>query len=185
MRAISALQRVFRAVALAKVPEAVSLVRSIVESGEKVVVFGHRHEILDLLRLRFAEEKILTAKIDGRDDPGRREAALAEFRTGTANVLILGILAAGVGLTITESSNVVVVELPMRPSDLDQAEARLWRLGQKSAVTSWILVLAGSVDEAVARMLDAKREVVFAATGDSARVLEEDGVLDAILNEVV
>jgi SWI/SNF-related matrix-associated actin-dependent regulator 1 of chromatin subfamily A len=170
--------------AKAKIEPATDRIIGMAESG-KLLVFCHHHEIIDLVVGKLNEAGLKTVKVDGREDAVKRQAAIEAFQNGDAQVAVLGIMAASTGLTLTASSNVVFMELPWRPGDVEQAEARVHRIGQKNAVTSWFLVAMGTIEEAMARMLDTKREVINAAVGETDRTVDEEGILDAILSEVL
>lgn len=172
------------AAAKAKMEPATERIVDMAESG-KLLVFCHHHSIIDLVVAKLNEAGLKTVKVDGREDAVQRQANIDAFQTGDAQVAVLGIMAASTGLTLTASSNVVFMELPWRPGDVEQAEARVHRFGQKNSVTSWFLVAMGTIEEAMAKMLDAKREVINAAVGESDRTIDEEGILDAILSEVL
>lgn len=120
--------------------------------------------------------------LDGRTSTTDRQSAIDAFQNGEAKVIVMSIAAGGVGINLQSASNVIFVELPWRPGDVDQAEARAWRMGQKNSVTTYFLVGLGTIEESIAKILDAKREVTNAVVDEADRTVEEDGILDAILN---
>ena len=56
------------------------------------------------------------------------------------------------------------LELAWTSAKHDQAKDRTHRIGQTSAVTAWYLLAAGTIDERMAELLEAKREVVGSLT---------------------
>lgn len=67
------------------------------------------------------------------------------------------------------------LELGWNPAEHDQAEDRCHRIGQSRQVTAWYLLAAGTVDEKIAELIEAKRSVVSAAS--DGRPLERSSVL--------
>ena len=62
------------------------------------------------------------------------------------------------GLTLTAASDVAFCELGWTPGDMDQAEDRCHRIGQRDSVTAWYLVTTG-VDQSMMELIEEKREV--------------------------
>jgi SNF2 family DNA or RNA helicase len=93
------------------------------------------------------------------------------------------IKAAGVGITLTASHNVVFLELPWTPGLLDQAEDRCNRIGQKNAVNIWYLLPRDTIEERLAEMIDDKRKVITAVL--DGEDVPEGSMLTALLNSYV
>jgi SWI/SNF-related matrix-associated actin-dependent regulator 1 of chromatin subfamily A len=153
--------------------------------GGKVLVFGTHHDTIDRILEGCRKEGLNADHIDGRVPPGKRDPVKDAFQEGDLQVLVCGIRAAGEGLTLTASHTVVFAELDWTPARHTQAEDRTHRVGQKSAVTVYYLVAMGTIEEAIARMIDAKREVVNSAVGEGERTVEDSGILDALVLELL
>ena len=80
-----------------------------------------------------------------------------------APVIVLSIQAAKTGHTLTAAQDIVFVELPWTPADLDQTYSRLHRIGQKGSVTATYLLTEGTIDEEIYSLIEKKRGVVNAA----------------------
>lgn len=179
------LDRLRQAAALAKIEPAVDRIGDMAEEGEQVIVFAHHHEIEDRLVAALCERRVHVGLIRGTTEAAQRVKIEDLFQRGELRVLVLGLLAAGVGLNLQAASNCVFVELPWRPADIDQAEARAWRMGQKKPVTTFLLVGLGTLDEQIAQVIDAKRAVANSVLGEAERTLEDDALLDGILEGLV
>ncbi len=116
-----------------KVEAAVSFIQ---DTSEPIVVFAEHHDIVDALLEQIPDAVCVT----GRQNAAQKQAAIDAFQAGQRRVIICSIKAAGVGLTLTASSNVLFVNLPWTMADLSQCESRCHRNGQKNAVNSWILI---------------------------------------------
>ena len=152
-----------KATAIAKAPLVAAHVAEIVEeTGNKVVVFAHHHEVIDLLCDELAECGIV--KLDGRDSMESRNTSVELFQSDdSVKVFIGGIHAAGVGLTLTASAHVVFAELDWVPGNMSQCEDRCHRIGQADQVLIQHLVLEGSIDANMAKAIVEKQAVIDAA----------------------
>ena len=151
-----------RLAAKAKMPAVVELVEQHIESGHKVVIAAHHRDIVDELSERFGG-----LKIQGGMDIEDVESAKSRFQeepVGTAPVMVLSIQAAKTGHTLTAAQDVLFVELPWTPADLDQTYSRCHRLGQKGSVVVTYLLCEGTIDEHIYNLIEKKRSVVDAAT---------------------
>jgi SWI/SNF-related matrix-associated actin-dependent regulator 1 of chromatin subfamily A len=92
------------------------------------------------------------------------EAAKAEFQTGDAQVMVLSIQAAKTGHTLTAAQDILFVEQPWTPADVDQTVARLHRIGQEGSVTATYMLTVGTIDQQIYDLIDTKRSVVNQAT---------------------
>lgn len=68
-----------------------------------------------------------------------RQRAVADFQRGAIAVLVATTGSLSVGVTLTASRHVVFNDLPWVPSDLQQAEKRIHRIGQKDACWSHLV----------------------------------------------
>ena len=145
--------------AIAKAPLVAAHVAEAVEQGNKVVVFAHHHEVIDLLVSELVECGVV--KLDGRDSMEARNATVEAFQNDPdVKVFVGGIHAAGVGLTLTSSSHVVFCELDWVPGNICQAEDRCHRIGQVDQVLVQHIVLEGSIDARLAKTLVEKQRVI-------------------------
>lgn len=151
--------------ALAKVFTAMECLINVLESEEKIVVFAHHHDVIDLLVKGLAEQGVVT--FDGRvADVRKRQLAVDAFQTDPKVRVIVGSIGAmGSGWTLTAASYVAFVELDWVPGNLNQAEDRLHRIGQKQSILVQHLMLNGSFDAHMAKVVMAKQKVIERATG--------------------
>lgn len=137
------------------------------DSGKKLIVFAVHKKVIDLLMQRYGK---FAVKVDGSVSNAARQSAVESFQNNRKTRLFIGnIKVAGVGLTLTEASDVVFVELPWTPGDLEQAEDRAHRIGQKNNVQIHRLLAVNTVEEKIMALIDAKKKVV-------------QGVLDGIVS---
>jgi SWI/SNF-related matrix-associated actin-dependent regulator of chromatin subfamily A-like protein 1 len=119
-----------------------------------------------------AEQGISSVKVVGDMNIEDRQRSVDEFQAGRARVFVGTYGAAGVGLTLTASSDTLHVERDWTPSIEEQAEDRCHRIGQTESVTSWYLVSGASIDEKFDSMVDAKRGTIKSILGGDGQVSE-------------
>lgn len=158
------------ATALAKAPAVLDHVLGIMEEGaEKVIIFAHHKDVIAKIEEGLAEYGV--RKIVGDTPMEERQANVDSFQTDPAVRCIIGSIGAmGVGLTLTASSTVIFAELDWVPGNVTQAEDRAHRIGQTMPVLVQHLVLDGSLDSRMAKVLVAKQEI-------ADRALDRENVL--------
>ncbi len=131
------------------------------ETSEKLVIMAVHKTIIDFLYNAFPN---ITVKIDGGVGNAQRQEAVEAFQNNSEIRLFIGnIKAAGVGLTLTAASTMAVVEYPWTPGELQQAEDRIHRIGQKdSKVMIYNLVAYNTVEMDIIKLIEAKRKVLNA-----------------------
>jgi SWI/SNF-related matrix-associated actin-dependent regulator of chromatin subfamily A-like protein 1 len=157
--------------AIAKLPLVIDYVREMLASDtQKVVVFAHHRNVIEHLyeRLRQYHPVILI----GGMGPKERQASIDAFHGDAQVRVFLGNLqAAGTGITLAPaSSHCVFAEMSWVPAEMTQAEDRLHRIGTRNCVTVHHLVLEGSLDAMMVRVLLKKQRILDA-------VLEERTVV--------
>lgn len=176
---IFAKMELLRQLAIAgKIKDCVEWLWNLLETTEKVVVFAEHSTTLDILQKEFGS---ISVRVDGsNNDPKKREAARKSFqRCKTCGVMkerhtndpkacteyvydlttrvFLASRAGITNITLTAAEHVVFMELWNSPSDLDQAEDRVYgRAGDLHGATAWYLVAHNTIESRTARMLDLK-----------------------------
>lgn len=148
--------------AKAKMPAVEEWVSSRIQDGKKVVIAAHHRDIVDELARKFGN-----LRIQGGMDVSDVEAQKARFQSESVTespVIVLSIQAAKTGHTLTAAQDVLFVELPWTPADVDQTYSRCHRIGQKGSVTATYLLTEGTIDEEIYDLIERKRSVVNVAT---------------------
>lgn len=153
-------------VALAKVGQVIEHVSDLLQQVNKVVVFGHHLDVIERMRSELAEsDGVGTGTvhvITGATPNADRQPIVDRFNSDPkARVLILGIHAAGVGLSVKASVE-VFAELDWVPGIITQAEDRCHGIGrgiEGEPLMVQHLVLEGSLDARMAKIVVAKQAV--------------------------
>lgn len=151
------------------------------DNPDPIVVFAEHHEIVDAIKEAFPDAVCVT----GRQNAQAKQAAIDSFQSGKRRIIICSIRSAGVGITLTASSNELFVEQPWTYSDLTQCEARCWRNGQKNAVNSWILIGNNTIDEYLFKLIMDKKSVASRITGERDEAIRDDKYFDELVDAIL
>lgn len=153
-------------------------VEALSAKGEKAIVFS-TYATLALPLVRDRLERFGAEFYTGDMSLDERTAAHERFiNDANRTVMCASLKAAGVGLTWTVASYVYFLDLWWNPQALRQAEDRAHRIGQARPVFCKRLVAMGTIDEAIASMLQSKQELFTFFVEDSASGVEKspDGI---------
>lgn len=160
-----------------KVKAVIEFVEDFRESGQKMILFCSLHEVVDQLKSSFPTAVTVT----GRDSQDEKQRAVDKFQNDPdTDIIICSIKAAGVGLTLTASSNVGFVEFPWTYADCEQCEDRAHRIGQKDSVNCGYFLGRKTIDEKVYQIIQMKKNIANAVTGTSDDI--EESVVDMVAN---
>ena len=158
-----------------KVRDVIEFVKDFRENGKKIILFCSLHEVVDQLKRYFPT----AVSVTGRESPDEKQRAVAAFQNNPkADIIICSIKAAGVGLTLTASSNVAFVEFPWTYADCCQCEDRAHRIGQKDSVTCYYFLGRRTIDEKVYRIIQEKKNIANAVTGSTEDI--EENIVDMV-----
>ena len=138
-----------------KVKQATDFIRNFLANGKPLIVFCSLKEIVKALQKQFPD----AVRVTGDDSLAEKQAAVDAFQSGEAQLIICSIKAAGVGLTLTASSNVAFVEFPWTYADCCQCEDRAHRIGQKNNVNCYYLIGRSTIDPVLYNIIHKKRSI--------------------------
>lgn len=159
-----------------KVEGILSWAQDTIEAGEKLVVFAEsrsvQHALYDQLSETAGAERIFA-----EDATAKRNDAIQTFKEEEdcrAIVCSMGAASEGVDGLQHACSQVAFADFPWSPADLDQAIARLHRIGQEGdMVNVYHMTAEDTIDQSILRLIEEKRKVVTKATeGDGADLIE-------------
>eukprot|EP00246_Nothoceros_aenigmaticus_P008033 TRINITY_DN22506_c0_g1_i1.p1 TRINITY_DN22506_c0_g1~~TRINITY_DN22506_c0_g1_i1.p1 ORF type:complete len:428 (-),score=85.82 TRINITY_DN22506_c0_g1_i1:175-1290(-) len=173
--------KIYAESAVAKVSAVQEYLTTVVEAECKFLIFGHHMTMLDGIQEFLKKKKVEYIRIDGNTPAASRHGLVEKFqKDGNIKAAVLGIRAAGLGLTLTAASTVIFAEMSWNPGDLVQAEDRAHRIGQESAVNVYYLHANDSIDsmiwdivqhklENLGQVLDGQEETLQIADGPQPR----------------
>lgn len=149
------LTKLRKATSLGKLGSTAEHVSALLEQGDSVVVFTW--------------ERVTTTKLAGLLEPGqamtitgndaqvhRDEIRSLWSSSPEPKALIATYGSLSTGVTLTKANHVVLHDLDFVPATMLQAEARVWRIGQKRPVQSWWCIAEDSLDPMIFRLVQRK-----------------------------
>lgn len=167
----------------AKLPGIKELAENIVESGKKVVIFGSYRAPLNDLEQYFGNRCV---KIDGSVDSWTRDQHIQRFHNDPECMVFLGNMkAAGVGINLTNASDVIFMNFPFTPAELYQATDRCDRIGQKSAVNVHYTFCDESIDEYIYEIIVDKEKDINALIDQGKEVVLRENTTEILIKKLL
>jgi len=159
---VGMVSRLRRAAGVAKVPAATEMIEErLADQPDRPLVVWAHHKVVtaalvESLVGRRPGKSLRVELVDGSVPEQHRSEMVDRFQDGKIDVLVCSIQAAGVGVTLTRSSEAIFVESDWTPALIAQAEDRIHRIGQTRPVVYTTLVAAGTLDEHIQTVLARK-----------------------------
>jgi len=169
-----------------KLKLAIQWIEDFLDRGQKLVVFTTHTMILEKVYSYFSDQAV---KLAGGMSPDAIQLAVDRFQNRAKVRLLVGMLdvrgrPAGVGHTLTAASSTAFLELPWSPGVCDQAEDRVYRIGQTADnVNAYYLIGHNTIENKVIDMIDKKRQVIDAVL--DGKITAEESLLTELLNQYV
>lgn len=163
-----------------KIKQAIEWIENFIDTGEKLVVFIDHQDIAKQLSDKFKKISVeVTGRISGVKN---KQAAVDKFQKDKNCKLFIGSRAAIEGITLTAASTLVFLELYWTPGAVEQASARIHRIGQSSNnVDIFFFIAENTIEEQILSVLDSKTKMISNAI--EGKDAEEDSLLQEILKQ--
>ncbi|MBR6285131.1 MAG: DEAD/DEAH box helicase family protein [Muribaculaceae bacterium] len=131
-----------------KVDEVISMVETIVGSGdEKVVIFSQWERMTRLVAAELEKRDIGYAYLHGGVPSAKRKDLVDNFTDDPACRVFLSTDAGSTGLNLQVASTIINLDLPWNPAVLEQRIGRIYRIGQQRNIQVYNLVAARTIEE--------------------------------------
>lgn len=149
--------RMRQATGIAKAPYVAEFVRLLLESEEKVVLYGWHRDVYAIWMSALADMR--PVMYTGSESPTQKNAAFRRFHDDPSCRVFMCSLRAGAGLDgLQDTASVCVFgELDWSPNVHWQAIGRLARDGQEATVVAYYLTTDTGSDPVISQVLDIKR----------------------------
>ncbi|MEV5371569.1 DEAD/DEAH box helicase [Streptomyces albogriseolus] len=149
------------------------LLATITAEGGAALVFTQYVTMARLLERHLRDRGTPAALLHGGTPVAKREELVQRFQDGEFPVFLLSLKAAGTGLNLTRADHVVHYDRWWNPAVEAQATDRAHRIGQTRAVQVHRLIAEGTVEDRIAALLEAKKELADAVLGSGEQALTE------------
>lgn len=158
-----------------KMDKCISTVQSILDNGEKTLIFTQYKEMGEILCKVIAEEcNTEPLFFHGSLTVPQREDLINRFQNEEdAKIMILSLKAGGTGLNLTSATNVIHYDLWWNPAVEDQATDRTYRIGQDKNVMVHRMITLGTFEEKIDEMLKSKKELADLAVYEGEKIITE------------
>ncbi len=137
----------------------IELLEESIDGGHRILVFSQFVSILSLLRDELDLQEIGYCYIDG--STRNRMEQVDKFQSNAdIPIFLISLKAGGVGLNLTAADTVIHFDPWWNPAAETQATDRAHRIGQTKVVTSYKLIVSGSVEENVLQLQATKRTLL-------------------------
>ena len=133
-------------------------------AGESTLIFSQYVAMAELIVQHQRKQGRSIELLHGGLSIAARQELVDQFQSRDIEVLVLSLKAGGTGLNLTAATNVVHYDRWWNPAVEDQATDRAYRIGQTKAVTVHRIITEGTVEDRVADLLNAKRELAASIT---------------------
>ncbi len=159
-----------QATGCAKAPYVAAFVRTLLDGGEKVLLFAHHHRVMDIYKREFKPYRPVF--ITGRETDAQKDAAVNAFMLGKTDLCVISLRSAS-GLNLQRASCVVFGELDWSPAVHSQAEDRAHRIGQEDSLLCYYLVSPKGSDQEMQQALGLKVSQFIGLMGDRTPTQDE------------
>lgn len=159
------------------------LLQEIQSREEKCIVWSNYIENIEYFGKKYAEYN--PRKIHGSMTIEERNRSVELFKNDeTCKVLFATPQAAKEGLTLTVANHVIFYDRGFNLDDYLQAQDRIHRISQKKKCYVYNIMVEGSIDEWIDRLLEAKQYAAFLAQGD-VTIQEYEEIADYSYGELI
>ncbi|MCW5923424.1 MAG: DEAD/DEAH box helicase [Saprospiraceae bacterium] len=151
------------------------------KAGHKVLFFSSFEQHLSIFRKKMEADKQPLAWLTGDVPVPERAREVERFQTDTSvQAFLMTLGAGGVGLNLTATDYVFMLDPWWNPAKEDQAIARAHRIGRKHPVTAIRFIARDTIEEKIVQMQERKRALgkdLFASGAEYPSLDREDVVM--------
>ena len=142
-------------------------------SKTKYLIFTEFRDTQNYIYDTLSDRGLTIEKFNGSMSTRERDIAVKKFKNET-NILV-STEAGGEGQNFQFCSNIINYDLPWNPMRIEQRVGRVHRIGQKNNVHIHNLIISGTIEEYILKMLFEKINLFKMTIGDLDLLFEDEG----------
>ena len=127
------------------------------ESGHKVVVFSRFTRMLRLIETHLIRRHYNYYYLDGSTI--HRLDVVDEFESCNSGIFLISLKAGGTGINLVSADTVIIYDPWWNPAEEEQAEDRVFRMGQSKNVMVYRLIVEETIEEKVQLLQQEKKQL--------------------------
>ena len=141
----------------AKVDVLEDLIENVLLKNEKIIIFSQYVKTLEYIKEKISYTSSL---YHGGLSSDEKDKVISDFKNNDENnILLMSLMAGGVGLNLQEASTVVLFDRWWNPAIESQAVARAHRMGRTEPVHAIKFITTNSIEEKIVELLHHKEEM--------------------------
>ena len=176
----------------AKIEEVVEWVEDFINGSDRdpsLIIFAHHKSVQDALTNTLRDRGHDVSVIVGGQKIDNLEREKEKFQNGETKIIVCSMEAGKESHTLTAANDVIFVEQPWTPSDLNQALDRAHRIGQVNAVTGYNFMAEDTIDIHMHNVITEKAQIVNAIQDGIPMDMEdhfsEFDIADEVIDRIV
>jgi SWI/SNF-related matrix-associated actin-dependent regulator 1 of chromatin subfamily A len=168
-------------IAMETIPYTIEKTEEALESGRKTIIFCNFSAEIDAFLDHFGSKAVV---VRGGMSDSKKQQSVDRFQEDDDCTVFVGqIKAAGVGLTLTAAEVVIMNSLDWVPGNHEQAEDRAYRIGQNKMVNIYYMLIDGTIDNLVWKILNSKKKVISTIMGEDYKP-KPDEIIEEFLKMI-
>jgi superfamily II DNA or RNA helicase len=150
------------------------LINDLLSTGSRILIFSQFVTMLSLIREQLDKKGLSYCYLDGSQGASERNCQVSAFQAekSTIPIFLMSLKAGGYGLTLTGADSIVHFDPWWNPAVEAQATDRAHRIGQTKTVTSYKLIVEGSVEQKILKLQERKRRIADVIIDDQAPLMD-------------
>lgn len=156
------------------------MVESLIEQGEKVVVFAHHQDITKQISEFFPHKSVRLCGTSKTPEEMQHKKRLFQDPNSGIDICVCSLQADSEGHTLNAASNLYMVELPWTWGKAEQVEDRIHRINNWMNANIGYLIADNTIDRYIYDLILTKKDLHEQVTGTEDDIQEQ--VIDKLIN---